>query len=96
MFSDRHCWPNQYQTSISCKHVWHTRCREFAQLVKDNAVAQLPESEFEIDPGLREMIEAQIKEEEDAVRQVQSARVQLVDVHTWLLNPACGCGHVYC
>lgn len=52
------------------KHACLTMCREFAQLVKDNAVAQLPESEFEIDPGLRDMIEAQIKEEEDAVRQV--------------------------
>jgi len=33
-------------------------------------VAQLPESEFEVDPGLRDIIEAQIKQEEEAVRQV--------------------------
>lgn len=45
-------------------------CREFAQLVEANAVAQLPESEFEVDPGLRDMVEAQIKQEEEAVRQV--------------------------
>ena len=46
------------------------RCREFAQLVEANAVAQLPESAFEVDPGLRDMVEAQIKQEEEAVRQV--------------------------
>lgn len=44
-------------------------CREFAELVKANDVAKLPESEFEVDPGLREMIEAQIKEEEQTARQ---------------------------
>ena len=44
-------------------------CREFAELVKANEVAKLPESEFEVDPGLREMIEAQIKEEEQTARQ---------------------------
>ena len=38
--------------------------------MKLNAVAKLPESDFEVDPGLREMIEAQIKEEEETVRQV--------------------------
>ncbi|KAL3160143.1 hypothetical protein ABBQ32_010912 [Trebouxia sp. C0010 RCD-2024] len=43
--------------------------KEFAQLVEANAVAQLPESEFEVDPGLRDMVEAQIKQEEEAVRQ---------------------------
>ena len=47
-------------------------CREFAQLVEANAVAQLPESAFEVDPGLRDIIEAQIKQEEEAVRQVLS------------------------
>lgn len=47
-----------------------THCREFARLVEANAVAQLPESEFEVDPGLRDMVEAQIKQEEEAVRQV--------------------------
>ena len=47
-----------------------THCREFAQLVEANAIAQLPESEFEVDPGLRDMVEAQIKQEEEAVRQV--------------------------
>ena len=46
------------------------QCREFAQLVEANAVAQLPESEFEVDPGLRDMVEAKIKQEEEAVRQV--------------------------
>lgn len=45
-------------------------CREFAQLVEANAIAQLPDSEFEVDPGLRDMVEAQIKQEEEAVRQV--------------------------
>ena len=45
-------------------------CREFAQLVEANAMAQLPESEFEVDPGLRDMVEAQINQEEEAVRQV--------------------------
>ena len=44
-------------------------CREFAELVQGNDVAKLPESEFEVDPGLREMIEAQIKEEEQTARQ---------------------------
>lgn len=44
--------------------------REFAELVKLNAVAKLPESEFEVDPGLNEMIESQIKAEEETVRQV--------------------------
>lgn len=39
-------------------------------MVEANAVAQLPESEFEVDPGLRDIIEAQIKQEEEAVRQV--------------------------
>ena len=33
-------------------------------------MAQLPESEFEVDPGLRDMVEAQIKQEEEALRQV--------------------------
>lgn len=47
-----------------------THCREFAQLVEANAIAELPESEFEVDPGLRDMVEAQIKQEEEAVRQV--------------------------
>ena len=45
-------------------------CREFATLVEANAVAQLPESDFEVDPGLRDIIEAQIKQEEEAVCQV--------------------------
>ena len=35
-------------------------------------MAQLPESAFEVDPGLRDIIEAQIKQEEEAVRQVLS------------------------
>lgn len=47
-------------------------CREFAELVEANAKAQLPESELEVDPGLRDMVEAQIKQEEEAVRQVCS------------------------
>ncbi len=46
-------------------------CREFAKLVEANAVAQLPESAFEVDPGLRDIIETQIKQEEEAVRQVR-------------------------
>ena len=33
-------------------------------------MAQLPESDFEVDPGLRDIIEAQIKQEEEAVCQV--------------------------
>ena len=48
----------------------HAPCREFAKLVEANAVAKLPDSDFEVDPGLRDIIEAQIKQEEDAVRQV--------------------------
>lgn len=47
-------------------------CREFVELVEANGKAQLPESEFEVDPGLRDMVEAQIKQEEEAVRQVRS------------------------
>ncbi|KAL0027158.1 hypothetical protein WJX79_011044 [Trebouxia sp. C0005] len=43
--------------------------KEFAKLVEANAVAQLPESAFEVDPGLRDIIETQIKQEEKAVRQ---------------------------
>lgn len=53
-----------------CMAHLHLCCREFAQLVEANAVAKLPESEFEVDPGLRDMVEAQIKQEEEAVRQV--------------------------
>lgn len=48
-------------------------CREFTQLIEANKVAQLPESEFEVDPGLRDIIEAQIRQEEEAVRQVGDA-----------------------
>lgn len=40
--------------------------------MKLNAVAKLQQSEFEVDPGLKEIIEAQIKEEEETVRQVRS------------------------
>lgn len=58
-----------------------SHCREFAQLVEANAIAQLPESEFEVDPGLRDMVEAQIKQEEEAVRQVC-----LIAAYTLLLN----------
>lgn len=63
-------------TKSASQMVLLTKClavyshREFAELVKLNAVAKLPESEFEVDPGLNEMIEAQIKEEEETVRQV--------------------------
>lgn len=46
-------------------------CREFAKMVEANAVAQLPEAAFEVDPGLRDIIESQIKQEEEAVRQVR-------------------------
>ena len=46
-------------------------CREFAKLVEANAVAQLPESAFEVDPGLRDIMETQIKQEEEAARQVR-------------------------
>ena len=34
-------------------------------------MAQLPESAFEVDPGLRDIMETQIKQEEEAVRQVR-------------------------
>ena len=51
----------------------HDDRREFAQLVEANKVAQLPESEFEVDPGLRDIIEAQIRQEEEAVRHVSNS-----------------------
>ena len=54
--------------------------------MKLNAVAKLPESDFEVDPGLREIIEVQTKEEEEAVRQVEQLYTVLYQAHCRTLS----------
>lgn len=52
-------------------------CREFQALLAQNEALppheRLPESDFEVDPGLHDMVEAERKEQESLVRQVSHA-----------------------
>ena len=60
----------EFAKLVEANAVADVACREFAKLVEANAMAQVPESAFEVDPGLRDIIETQIKQEEGAVHQV--------------------------